>query len=314
MATVAPITVDESTFESEVLNAEKPVLVDFWAAWCGPCRLVSPVVESIGDKHADKLSVAKVNTDDNQQLAMRYSIFSIPTLILFENGREAARLVGYMPQEVMEERLSQYLTWTLTGVMEEKSSRVVEVLLATVRPVQLLAGKLLGIGVVVFTQAAIFAVVAFGLEEAVGSNLLHGTAPRIVASALAWLVLGYAFYSWLYAAAGSLIERQDQVQSIAIPLALPTILGYVVALTTLSAGHASLFAEVLAYLPPTAPFMMPVLMAVGAAGWWQFAGSAAISLASTVGIAALASTVYRRAILRTGARVRLREVLGRSGS
>ena len=111
MATVAPITVDESTFESEVLNAEKPVLVDFWAAWCGPCRLVSPVVESIGDKHADKISVAKVNTDDNQQLAMRYSIFSIPTLILFENGREAARLVGYMPQEVMEERLSQFLAW-----------------------------------------------------------------------------------------------------------------------------------------------------------------------------------------------------------
>ena len=74
-----------------------------------PCRLVSPVVESIGDKHADRLSVAKVNTDENQQLAMRYSIFSIPTLILFENGREAARLVGYMPQEVMEERLSQFL-------------------------------------------------------------------------------------------------------------------------------------------------------------------------------------------------------------
>ena len=109
MATVAPITVDESTFESEVLNAEKPVLVDFWAAWCGPCRLVSPVVESIGDKHAERISVAKVNTDENQQLAMRYSIFSIPTLILFENGREAARLVGYMPQEVMEERLSQFL-------------------------------------------------------------------------------------------------------------------------------------------------------------------------------------------------------------
>ena len=110
MATVAPITVDESTFESEVLNAEKPVLVDFWAAWCGPCRLVSPVVESIGDKHIDKISVAKVNTDDNQQLAMRYSIFSIPTLILFDKGREVARLVGYMPQEVMEERLSQFLT------------------------------------------------------------------------------------------------------------------------------------------------------------------------------------------------------------
>jgi thioredoxin 1 len=105
----APMTVDESTFEAQVLDSDKPVLVDFWAPWCGPCRLVSPVVESIGDAHADKLSVAKVNTDENQQLAMRYSIFSIPTLILFENGREAARLVGYMPQEVMEERLSQFL-------------------------------------------------------------------------------------------------------------------------------------------------------------------------------------------------------------
>jgi thioredoxin 1 len=105
----APMTVDESTFEAQVLSADKPVLVDFWAPWCGPCRLVSPVVESVGEAHADKIAVAKVNTDENQQLAMRYSIFSIPTLILFKDGREAARLVGYMPQEAMEARLSQFL-------------------------------------------------------------------------------------------------------------------------------------------------------------------------------------------------------------
>jgi thioredoxin 1 len=106
---MSAVAVDETTFDSEVLNSDKPVLVDFWAPWCGPCRLVSPVVESIGEAHGEKIGVAKLNTDENQGVAMRYSIFSIPTLILFKDGREAARLVGYMPQQVIEERLRNWL-------------------------------------------------------------------------------------------------------------------------------------------------------------------------------------------------------------
>jgi len=208
--------------------------------------------------------------------------------------------------------LTQYNTWILIGVMEEKSSRVVEVLLAAMRPVQLLAGKVLGIGLVAFAQAALVVAFALGLAEAVGSDLLRGTAPLVLVSTLVWLVLGYAFYCWVYAAAGSMAERQDQVQSLAVPLSLPIIFGYVMALIAAGSGSPSTFFKVLAYLPPTAPFAMPVLVGLGAVTWWEFAASAAVSIVCTVGMARLASSVYRRAILRTGRRVQLRELFSRT--
>jgi ABC-2 type transport system permease protein len=205
--------------------------------------------------------------------------------------------------------LNQYNSWILLGVMEEKSSRVVEVLLATVRPLQLLAGKVLGIGLVALSQATVIVAFALGLAALVGSNLLHGTAPLEVASALLWLVLGYAFYCWVYAAAASMAERQDQVQSLVLPLSLPILLGYVLSLSVASTGNASLFFRVLAYLPPTAPFAMPVLVGLGQVTVWGFVASALISVACTIGVARIAGVVYRRAILRTGARVRLRDVV-----
>ncbi|MCU4183364.1 ABC transporter permease [Acidiferrimicrobium sp. IK] len=205
--------------------------------------------------------------------------------------------------------LTQYLTWTLIGVMEEKSSRVVEVLLAAVGSGKLLAGKVLGIGLVAFAQAAVILAVALSVAAAVGSDLLKGSGPLEVVSTLVWLVLGYAFYSWIYAAAGSMAERQDQVQSLAFPLSLPMIFGYVVALSSAGSSAPSGLVKVLAYLPPTAPFSMPVLVGMGPAAWWQFALSVLVSLAATVAAARLATRVYRRAILRTGRRVPLREAL-----
>jgi len=224
---------------------------------------------------------------------------------------ESTALIGVIMTFVV---LTQYLTWTLMGVMEEKASRVVEVLLATVRPIQLLAGKLLGIGVVAMLQAAALVGFALVLADAVGSSILRGAAPLVVVATFAWLVLGYAFYSWLYAAAGSLAERQDQVQSMALPLSSPIIFGYVVALIGASSGSPSLLVKVLAYVPPTAPFAMPTLVGFGQATWWQFGASVAITLLAIVGVAVVAARVYRGAVLRTGRRVRLRDVVSRTAS
>jgi len=228
------------------------------------------------------------------------------------NGTEhTTSLIGIILIFVM---LSQYNTWTLIGVMEEKSSRVIEVLLAAVRPIQLLTGKVLGIGLVAFAQASLIVAFALVLAKSVGSNLLHGTAPLVLVSTLVWLVLGYGFYCWVYAAAGSMTERQEQVQSLAFPLSLPIIFGYIMAITAASSGSTSTFFTILAYLPPTAPFAMPVLVGLGRVTLWEFLTSVVISIACTVGVARLATGIYRRAILRTGGRVKLRDVLRRTSS
>ncbi|HXZ61882.1 MAG TPA: ABC transporter permease [Acidimicrobiales bacterium] len=208
--------------------------------------------------------------------------------------------------------LTQYNSWILMGVMQEKASRVVEVLLAAVRPIQLLGGKVLGIGLVALGQATLIVGFALAVGAAVGSDLLKGTGPQLLVSELLWLVLGYAFYCWVYAAAGSLAERQDQVQTLVLPLSLPIIIAYVFALTTAETGNPSLLFKVLAYLPPTAPFAMPVLVGLGQVTWWQFVASVLLSVAGTAAMAWGAAGIYRRAVLRSGQRVRLGDVLGAS--
>ena len=89
--------VNDANF-AEVLNSGLPVVVDFWATWCGPCKMIAPVVEQISEEYADKLVVGKVDVDEAPTIAARYKVMSIPTLVLFENGKEAKRLVGFMPK------------------------------------------------------------------------------------------------------------------------------------------------------------------------------------------------------------------------
>ena len=99
------ITVTEKNFEQEVLKADCPVLVDFWATWCGPCRMIAPEVSALAEKYAGKVKVCKIEIDDNPSLAAKYGVEVIPTLAVFENGREKTRKIGFMDRSEIEEML-----------------------------------------------------------------------------------------------------------------------------------------------------------------------------------------------------------------
>lgn len=104
-----PIHVSDETFDSEVLQSDKPVITDFWAEWCGPCKMIAPILEDIAEEYEDQLTVAKLDVDSNPSIAMRYGVQSIPTLILFKNGQEAERLIGAMSKERLLSQLKPHL-------------------------------------------------------------------------------------------------------------------------------------------------------------------------------------------------------------
>lgn len=103
------LTLTDANFKNEVLESEQPLLVDFWAAWCGPCRMVAPVVDEVAAEYAGKLKVGKVNVDENRQTAMDYGVMSIPTLIVFKNGEAAERIVGYQTKQQLAATLSKHI-------------------------------------------------------------------------------------------------------------------------------------------------------------------------------------------------------------
>lgn len=198
----------------------------------------------------------------------------------------------------------QYGSWILVGVAEEKGSRIAEVLLAAVKPRHLVAGKILGIGLVGLAQALAVALSAIVTSRVVGSNILEGAQAWGALAAVGWFIIGFGLYGWAFAAAGSLVSRQSEAQAAGLPVMIPIFAGYFATIGSIGQANPNTLLKVLAYLPPTAPLCMPTLISLDAAQPWQIAVAVAGVLISAVLMARIAGAIYSSAILRTGKRIK----------
>ncbi len=106
---MALVTITDDNFEEEVLKSDKPVLIDFWATWCGPCRMIAPIVEEMATEYEDKAKIGKLDVDSNQQTSIKYGVRSIPTLLLFKNGELKETIIGAVPKAHLVEKLESVL-------------------------------------------------------------------------------------------------------------------------------------------------------------------------------------------------------------
>jgi thioredoxin 1 len=109
MAGIGVVEVSDATFDQEVLKSEQPVLVDFWAVWCGPCKMIGPIVDEVAASFSGKLKVTKVNVDQNSATPSRFGIRGIPALLFFKGGKVVDQIVGYVPKEVIEDKVNRIL-------------------------------------------------------------------------------------------------------------------------------------------------------------------------------------------------------------
>lgn len=222
-----------------------------------------------------------------------------------EDKDAANRGFAFMGVVLLFISIITYGQWIALGVIEEKTSRVVEVVLGTVPARYLMAGKILGIGALAFAQLLLVgstALIAAALTDTLTIPDAAGTA---VFAVIVWFLLGFTFYATAYAATGSLVSRQEDAQNAAFPLTMVLVVSYAIATSALVEDN--IVARIASFLPPFAPTTMPIRMTTGDAALWEVVVSITIMIVSVIGMIRLAARIYTGGILGAGGRTKMRE-------
>lgn len=214
--------------------------------------------------------------------------------------------IAFIVVLILYGQLLAYGYWVASGVVEEKASRVVEVLLSTIRSGQLLAGKIIGLGLLGLTQLLLIAVIGVAAAGAAGAVDIDLSLFSTVALAVAWFVLGYAFYACAYAVAGAIVPRQEELQSSTTPLTMLILVSFFLAFAALNDPDGTL-ARVASFVPFSAPMIMPVRIALGEVGAVEVIASIAVTAGAAAALVPLAARIYSGAVLRTGSSIKLKD-------
>jgi ABC-2 type transport system permease protein len=260
---------------------------------------------------ADDSVVAAVQSGSQ---AARGARLPPPLPVRTEGGEGASDRQGiaFVAVVILYGQLLGYGFWVATGVVEEKATRVVELLLSAIRPRQLLAGKVIGIGLLGLGQLLLIGLVGVVIGAASGQLDVNGDVAVAVGVVLLWFLLGFALYSCAFAVAGALVPRQEEIQSVTAPLTIIILASFFLSFGALD-DPGSTLARVLSLVPPSAPMVMPVRLIAGDVPAWEVALAIALTLAAATALIAIAARIYGAAVLRTGSRVTLRAVWRATG-
>lgn len=240
--------------------------------------------------------------------AMQVQPLTKQTLDPDADERQARKGIAFIGTIMLYGMLMLFCMWVANGVVEEKSSRIVEILLAAVPARALLTGKVIGIGLLGLAQMALTAVVGLAAATALDTIDLNGAMIYPAALVVAWFVIGYAIYSCMFAAAAARVSRMEDLQNVITPMTSLLIASFFIAVFFGQSGGT--FAQFLAYVPPFSAMMQPILTASGELEVWQNLLAAAISVVALVGLMSVAARMYEGAVLRTGGKVSVKDAWG----